>query len=74
MDTLLLPEAKDLAETIRPHVGPVLAGHLPHMGVRSLFNLSVALAALERGDIGGTLTLRMPTKKNRSVEVEWHSQ
>lgn len=61
------------ARAIHPLVGGVLRAHLPHMGSRSLFNLAVALDAMRRNDIDGTLTIRVTGGKHHSLEVDWSS-
>ena len=65
MDTTIL--------AIRPMVGVVMAGHLSHMGPKSLFNLTTALNAMRRDDIEGSLTIYVTAKKGHSIEVEWRS-
>jgi hypothetical protein len=57
-------------ETLTPHVGSAMANLLPTMGIRSLFNLMTGLMAM-RHEVGGTLTIHMPTK-NQRAEVEWN--
>lgn len=39
----------------------------------SLFNLQIALQALETDGIGGTIVLRIPTKAGTPMECEYHS-
>lgn len=39
----------------------------------SLFNLNVALLALQAEGVGGTLTIRIPAKAGGQVEIEYSS-
>lgn len=76
MDDLIASalDAADLSDQIKPFVGILLAAQLSHMGAKSLFNLQTAIMAARMEGVGGTLRVKIPSKKNQRYEIEWETE